>query len=258
MEQGQNLRLYQSDLASFSFGAEQPATPNAWWVQRYPEQFETHGSPFLELPSNQIICVTQNIDFFASVLGGRRCFKHSPIYFAPEMAWYFKDSDGVYQSTTGDKLATLYRALMMKCAQDMPANVNKLNLVHQFRSDQVAKAIVNRAKSVLEADSSFFSLSSPYQRVKGPELVERIAKTFVDELLTREPGQILKLGEAYAVFQDLLKQRAIPGIKRSDFKAVVVPLMRDQFNVALRNDLGMDGGGVRGWKDVMLRQTVPV
>jgi hypothetical protein len=84
---------------------------------------------------------------------------------------------------------------------------------------------------------------------------ERIIRNFVDELLTNEPGQILKLADAYAVFRGLLKQRELPDVKRSNFKAVVVPLIKDEFDVALRNDLVVDGRqGVRGWKNVRLSQ----
>jgi hypothetical protein len=55
------------------------------------------------------------------------------------------------------------------------------------------------------------------------------------------------------VFRGLSKQHDLPQIKRSDFKAVVAPLIRDQFDAVLRNDL--DGAGVRGWKNVRLVQT---
>jgi hypothetical protein len=56
----------------------------------------------------------------------------------------------------------------------------------------------------------------------------------------------------------MLRDRNLPEIKRTDFKAVVGPMIRDQFNVALRNDLpGVDGSGVRGWKNVKLVQSVP-
>ena len=82
-----------------------------------------------------------------------------------------------------------------------------------------------------------------------------MARRFVDEMLFCEPGQILRLADAYAVFRGLLKQCDLPDIKRSDFKAVVGPLIREQFNVALRNDL--DGAGGRGWKNVKLIQTGP-
>jgi hypothetical protein len=47
-------------------------------------------------------------------------------------------------------------------------------------------------------------------------------------------------------------------IKRSDFKTMVVPLIKNEFDVALRNDLVVDGRrGVRGWKNVRLNQTEP-
>jgi hypothetical protein len=56
-------------------------------------------------------------------------------------------------------------------------------------------------------------------------------------------------------FRELLKQRDLPNIKPSDFKSVVGPLIREQFDLALRNDL--DGAGVRGWKNVRLVQAGP-
>ena len=71
----------------------------------------------------------------------------------------------------------------------------------------------------------------------------------MSELLTSEPGQILRVNDAFAVFRRLLKERELPDIKRSDFKAVLVPLMKDEFNVCLRNDLGGSG---RGWKGVKM------
>jgi hypothetical protein len=94
--------------------------------------------------------------------------------------------------------------------------------------------------------------------IRGIELHERLARKFVDELLTCESGQILMLHDAYTAFCNLLKQRELAPLKRSNFKAIVVPLIRDEFNVALRNDLVVDGRqGVRGWKNVRLSQTQP-
>ena len=134
----------------------------------------------------------------------------------------------------------------------------KLNVWAEFRSDKNARTVIQRAKSILSAGSDFFSATSPHSRICGIELHERVARKFVDELLMSEPGQILKLADAYTVFRSLLKQRELPDIKRSEFKAVVGPLIHDQFNVALRNDLpGVDGGSVRSWKGVRLLQTVP-
>ena len=77
-------------------------------------------------------------------------------------------------------------------------------------------------------------------------------------MLISETGQVLKLADAYSVFRELLKKSGLADIKRSDFKAVVGPMITSQFNVALRNDLAEDGkSGVRGWKNVRMLQTGP-
>ena len=230
-------------------------------VAGYPNAYQNHGSPFLELTGQldpftaQILPVTLNVDFFASVLGGRKDLGHAVIYYEPELQWYFKDADQIYRPTTAEKLMNLYRALMMKCCQEMPPNVHKLNLFQEFRSDKTAKLIVQRAKSVLAADLSFFSADSANLRVRGVELFERLARRFVEEMLTAETGQILKVNHAFAVFRGLLKERELPDIKRSEFKAVMVPMVKEQFNVGLRNDLDEAGG--RGWKGVKLLQSGP-
>lgn len=248
------LKLFEPKFGQFN---QVPKTPNEWFVLKYPLAYENHGSPFLELVepidqfSHQVLPITLNIDFFASMLGGRKDLGHQVVYYESEMEWYFKDSDGIFKPTTAEKLATLYRALMMKCCQEMPSNVNKLNLFHEFRSDRNAKAVVQRAKSILAASPHFFSATSPNQRIRGIEIFERVARKFVSELLTSEPGQILRVNDAFAVFRRLLKERELPDIKRSDFKAVLVPLMKDEFNVCLRNDLGGSG---RGWKNVKMIQ----
>ncbi len=89
-------------------------------------------------------------------------------------------------------------------------------------------------------------------------LLERAVWGFVEEMLTSEPGLVLKLAEVFAVFRGLLKNMGLADINRSDFKAMVGPMITSNFNVALRNDLAQDGmSGVRGWKNVRMVQTGP-
>ena len=252
MQSTAKLKLFEPKIGQLN---PTPTTPNEWFVLKYSLAYENHGSPFLELVepidqfSHQVLPITINIDFFAACLGGRKDLGHSVIYYESEMQWYFKDWDGVFKPTSPEKLMNLYRALMMKCCEEMPGNVNKLNLFHEFRSDRNAKAVVQRAKSILAASPEFFSATSNNLRIRGIEMFERVARKFVSELLTSEPGEILRVNDAFAVFRRLLKEREMPDIKRSDFKAVLVPLMKDQFNVCLRNDLGGSG---RGWKNVKM------
>jgi hypothetical protein len=99
----------------------------------------------------------------------------------------------------------------------------------------------------------FFSTTCPNHRTRGLEVMERVARKFVDELLTSDPGQILRLNDVFPLFRAMLKDRGLPDIKRSNFKAVFVPLIKEQFNVCLRNDLGGSGRGWKGVKMVRLR-----
>lgn len=178
------------------------------------------------------------------------------VYYDQEMQFFYKEPfQNLYKPVSPEKVQGLYRGLVLRTASSVK-NVNgKLNVWAEFRSDKNCRLIIQRAKAILSASPEFFSPTSKHQRIRGIELMERVARRFVSEMLTCEPGQILKLADAYAVFRGLLKQRDLPDIKRSDFKAVVGPLIRDQFSVALRNDL--DGAGVRGWKNVRLVQTGP-
>ena len=89
--------------------------------------------------------------------------------------------------------------------------------------------------------------------------MERLCRRFVEQMLTSEPGSVLGLVEAYAAFNEFLKLQNLAEVKRSDFKAAVAPLIAEQFNVCLRNDLKLgEHSGMRGWKNVRyVGRTVP-
>jgi len=50
-------------------------------------------------------------------------------------------------------------------------------------------------------------------------------------MLISETGQVLKLADAYQVFRGLLKKSGLADIERSDFKAVVGPMITYHFSV---------------------------
>jgi len=125
----------------------------------------------------------------------------------------------------------------MKVAQEMPANVHKLNLFHEWRSDRFARSVVQRAKSILAADSSFFSATSPHQRIKGTELHERLMRNLVETLLESRAEACLTVTQAYDVFCRLAQQRQLSPLKRSMFRATMQDLVRERYGLALRNDV---------------------
>jgi hypothetical protein len=241
-------------------------TAAVYFAEMFPEAAKQHGAPFVEIResvneySSVVTPISINVDFFAAALGGDHRLGHSIAYYEPEMQFYYiEPHQQLYKTTTAEKLQNLYRGLLMRAAKDLPAENNRLNLCIEFRSDKTAKAVVQRAKSILAADASFFSATSPHSRIRGVEIMERLARKFVEVMLSAEPGNVLLLSDAYAAFSKYLKQQDHEAIKRSDFKSVVVPLVQEQFNVCLRNDLRIDErSGVRGWKNVRYAgQTLP-
>ena len=66
---------------------------------------------------------------------------------------------------------------------------------------------------------------------------ERLAKVFVEQILERQQGEVLTLTNAYLVFIEFLKQKSMVPVKRSIFKGMFAPLIRDAFNLGLRNDV---------------------
>src|ERR1019366_5987535 len=113
--------------------------------------------------------IVLNYDFFAGMLGGDVKLSHSIIYYEPEMMFYYREPVlQVYKPTTAEKLQNYYRAMLLRSAQELNAETDKLNLFAEFRSDKNARAVTNRAKSVLAAGQDFFSTTSPPQRIRGP------------------------------------------------------------------------------------------
>jgi len=61
---------------------------------------------------------------------------------------------------------------------------------------------------------------------------------------------------AYERFTEIVKQNEMVPIKRSEFKEMMKSLVRDRFNISLRNDLVVDGRYQQGWKDLTLNSEV--
>lgn len=237
-------------------------TLNQHFAHLFPTQTSQFGQAVLEVAqrdnTGQVqttpLCI--NHDSFAAYLSDSG-LGLDVVYFEPDMQFYYSSAfDPVFKPVSPEKLQNLYRGLVLRSSGLLNTINAKLNIWAEFRSDKTVRTVVSRAKSILAADSSFFSASSPHQRIKGIELHERVARRFVDELLTCTPGQTLLLTDAFSKFCELLKQNSLEPVKRAEFKNMVVPLIKSQFDVCLRNDLKIDERqGVRGWKDLSLNQT---
>ena len=221
-----------------------PTTPSEYFSKMFPEQARIFGCAFIELVEDRsdglkkINPLAPNLDFLAAILGGDEKMGHKVIYLEGEMQWYFLDQpSGIFKPTSDEKVANLLRALLIRCAEELPDTVHKLNLFLEFRSDKTIRAIIHRAKSILAADHTFFSPESKQARLKGIEVHERVARVFVEQVLERQPGEVLTLTNAYLYFCEYLRGRGMVPVKRSIFKGMFAPLIRDVFNVGLRHDI---------------------
>ena len=218
-------------------------TATEWFCQMFPTQIKVFGSPFLEqqkadefgLISTPLVA---NMDCLAACLGGDECLGHRVIYYVPELQFYFYDpADQMYHATTADKLGNLLRGLLARCASDVKGEGHLVNIFHTFRSDQVVKPVVNRCKSLLAADSGFFGVRSSFIRVEGPEIHQRLAMVFAEQLLESCPGSILTVGQSFTLFNRFAQSRNMPAIRRADFKSLMADVIRDAYDLGVRNDL---------------------
>jgi len=231
------------ELNVAGLGEDEPITPNSYFLNLFPAQTAQFGSAFLQLRETdsmgkvKISPISINLDFFASILSDPS-ISLSVVYYEGEMQFYYNSPfEPVYKPTSSEKLQSLFRGFLIKAAQSFNHEVNILNLFVEFRSDKVAKAVVQRAKSILAADSSFFSPTSPHQRIKGPELHERLMRVLCETMLERSEGACLTVTQAYHVFCRLSEQRQLGELKRSMFKEVMKDLVRDVHGLALRRDV---------------------
>jgi hypothetical protein len=234
-----------------------PTTPSEYFSKMFPEQAKRYGCPYLEHVQDigdglkSINPIALNTDFFAAILGGDRKLHHKVVYVGSESAWYFYDCrDRIYKQTSDEKLGNLLKALVLRCAEELPGNVHKVNLFLEFRSDKTIRGIVHRAKSILGADSGYFGLDSTNERENGPELYDRVARQFVEQVLERQAGEVLTLNDAYMHFLEYLKRKEMPPVNRKVFKSLVLPVVKEEYELGVRNDLQDETGNKwqRGWK----------
>jgi len=234
-------------------------SPNQYFQRRFPSHTLQFGPAFLELrDSNQsflkITPLSLNIEFFASIFSDP-ALSLRVVYFAPEMQFYYCVDllQPIFKPVSPEKLMSLYRGLLIRCAKSLSSETNILNLFEEFRSDKVAKTVIQRAKSILAADPSFFSATSPHQRLKGPELHERLILNLVETMLAKSEGACLTVTQAYQIFCRLSERRGLGVLKRSTFRELMRDCVRDRFDLALRHDVpDSENKHQQAWKGLKL------
>ena len=242
-----------------------PATPSAWFAQRFPAEVKRWGCPFLEaVTTNPVMLTTTthavalNDNFFAAILSDQQ-LGHAVVFFEPEGQWYYREPrDGVYHPTTEAKLMTVLSALLLKCAEELRCRVDLASLFVTFRSEARLKAVVKQARSILAADSTFFSAASPHQRIAGDELPVRSARQFIQSSLKPTPGQLLTIQECFTAFLAFCASRGLAAGEQRAFRQFISDIIREEFGLGFRTDLKRaDGRYMRGWKGLTVEVAGP-
>ena len=250
--------LFRNDLP------EPPVTtPSEWFSKRWPEQAETFGTPFLEAKlhdgdlEQHVNPLSLNEIFFAGILAGNQELGHKVVYYSPDEEFYFKDprEGGIFKSTTEDKLKTLLSLYILQCAEQLKDTTPKLNLFVRFRKDDELQKVVNKARSLLAVDKSFFGADSPNLRTGGAEEKEKVAKTFINLVIELNPQKSLTVTDSYTAFREFCVKNGLMLVKRSLFEDLVGEIITEQYGLGLRNDI-LNGSGrhQRGWRGLDLRQ----
>lgn len=233
-----------------------PATPSEWFARRFPSEVQRWGCPFLEAVVEDVntgrkaISATAINDcFFASTLSDSQ-LGHSVVFFEPEQRWFFLDPcDQLYHPTSDAKLMTLLSALLVRCAEGMPATVDKVNLFVKFRAEETLRAVVKKGRSVLAADATFFSATSTHHRIESTEQPAQTARRFIQSTVKPQPGQLLSISDCYAGFEGYCRNNGVEPVARKVFRQMIVEIIKEEFGLGIRGDLkNAEGRCERGWK----------
>lgn len=237
--------------------AQPPATPSEWFARRFPAEVKRWGCPCLEAVVEDVntgrkatITATElNDNFFASTLSNSQ-LGHSVVFFEPEQQWfYLEPREGCFYPTSEAKLMTVLSALLVRCAEEMPATVDKVNLFVKFRAEEGLRAVVKKARSILEADATFFSPASPNRRIEDEEQHGRLARQFIGQAVKPQAGHLLSISDCYAGFTGFCRNNGVEPVTRKAFRQLVVDIIKQEFGVGFRSDLqNAEGRYLRGWK----------
>jgi hypothetical protein len=245
-----------------------PQTPSKYFNKRYPDISLAYGAAFLEHAYEdgnefkRVSVVGMNDDFFAGLLGGDKALGHQVVFYVPEQQFYFYDCRfGYFVPTTEEKLMILLSQYLIRCCQEMPHFTDIGNLFITFRSEARLKRIVQKAKSLLSADRSFFEAPNGHKRRCGDRIldpaIEPAHKLFIREAIIAEPERILTTNECFENYTAYCEIQKLEPAERKSFTGLMTEGIKEQFGLGFRKDLkGADGKYHRGWKGLTCQ--VPV
>jgi len=240
-------------------GSDRASDPNKWFAERFPEAVERYGPAFMvgswtdPFQQTHVIPAHLNTDFFAGVLGGDPRLGHQVVYHSQEARWYYYDPMvDAFVPTTEAKLELLLSNQLIRCSQACGRLVDVRPLVVTFREPVILNSIIQRAKAMLQAESSFFMGKDGHRRFIDCRYIEPTDepsyRQFVRKALVARPDGKVTLPDAFHRYYQFCADNQMQPLTRSEFKHLVSEVIREEFNVGLRHDVpGRSGKQNHGW-----------
>lgn len=238
-------------------------TPSSWFGSRFPEIKERFGRAFFEEPvvglngSPLIRASVINEDFFAAMLGGEKRLGHRMVYLPGEGFLYNDPKVNAFANTSAQKVGIVLSNYLIRCAEDMGRNVDSKLLVKDYRCPSLLAGIVNRAKTVLEADPLFFQGINGARRLAHGRILQPATvsapEDFIHNAFTLSQGDSVVVSEAYQEFLRYCQMGNLTRVEFTEFKRVAKELVLEKFQLGLRHDIRTpEGRQTHGWKHVRL------
>jgi hypothetical protein len=238
-------------------------TPNGWFASRFPNEHMAYGNAFYEewttsLQGSQIILPSViNEDFLAAMLSGERRLGHRMVYLPADGFWFKDPRLDAFCPTTDKKVEILLSNYLLKCAENMGANVASKVLFLDHRRPSVLAGIVQRAKTVLEADPRFFEGANAPRRVSNGRILEpsmpSSPENFIHSTFVPKEGGVVIVSEAYQKFLGYCQRENLTRVEFTEFKRVARELVMEKFLLGLRHDVRTpEGRQTHGWKHLKL------
>jgi hypothetical protein len=234
----------------------------------FPEARNRYGNAFFEdvsvAPQGRQVTTPSviNEDFFAAILEGERRLGHRIVYLPAEGFWFKDTKLDAFCPTTDKKVEVLLSNYLVKCAENMGANVASKVLFLEHRRPSVLAGIVQRAKTVLEADPRFFEGANAPKRVSNGRILEPSTpaspEDFIHSTFVPKEGGVVIVSEAYQKFLCYCQRENLTRVEFTEFKRVARELVMEKFQLGLRHDVRTpEGRQTHGWRHIRFLSDPP-
>lgn len=242
---------------------------SVWFNEVFPEAVRAWGPGFVEgryedaEGYTRFVPVEVNEDAWACALGGRADLAQQVVYVSAEASWWFLDYRmEAFCECSEERLKLLLSNYLVRCSQSCGPMADIEPLVTTFRKRATLNRIIDKAKTMLEADEQFFSGANGRKRIISGKIVEATAKPsyelFVEKAVTREAASALSVSDAFHRYFNFCREHQMSPLTRAEFKSLVAEVVREQFGCGIRRDVpGKNGKQAEGWIGLSLRLQEP-